>query len=95
MVEKTYLGRAHWAQARLLWQNNIFLKIFRNRKEVENHIKVFQLTCHECSAKDEIENERRKKCSIVEQANLILKKDMEQMENMREKKAWKFGVHSM
>ena len=51
-------------------------KIFRNRNEVDTHTyEVCESTCHECRAKDEVEN--NKKCSIVGNADLILKKDME------------------
>ena len=62
-------------------------KIFRNRNEVVNHIyEVCESTCHECSAKDEVENEEEEKNNIVEKADLILKKDMEHKEITREKK---------
>ena len=40
--------------------------------------------CHECSAKDKIENEQKYK--VVEKADFNLKKDMESKEIMRENK---------
>ena len=34
-------------------------QIFRNRNEVDNHIyEVCESTCHECSAKDEVEHHK-------------------------------------
>ena len=39
--------------------------------------------CHECSARDEVEN--YKEDSVVEKADLIIKKDMEHKEITREK----------
>ena len=65
-------------------------KIFRNRIEVDNHIyEVCESTCHECSARDEVEND--KKYIIVETADLILKKDMEHKEITKEKENLKIG----
>ena len=59
-------------------------KIFRNRNEVDTHIyEPCESTCRECRAKDEVEND--KKYSIVENADLILEKDMEYKEITREK----------
>ena len=40
-------------------------------------------TCHECSARDEVEN--YKENSVVEKADLFIKKDMEHKEIRREK----------
>ena len=58
--------------------------IFRNRNEVYNHIcEVCESNCFECSTKDEVENDKEN--SVVEKADLIIKKDMDM----------KFGVHSM
>ena len=63
---------------------NYFGKIFNNENEVDNHIyEVCESICNECSAKDEVENDKR--YSIVEKADLILKKDMEHAEITRDK----------
>ena len=52
--------------------------------EVYNHIcEVCESNCFECSTKDEVENDKEN--SVVEKADLIIKKDMDM----------KFGVHSM
>ena len=58
--------------------------MFRNRNEVDNLIyEACESTCHECSAKDEVENV--KEDSVVEKADLIIKMDMGKKEIMREK----------
>ena len=60
-------------------------KIFRNRDEVENPINdVCESTCHECSAKDEVEH--YKEDSVIQKADLIIKMDMEHKEITREKR---------
>ena len=46
-------------------------------------------TCHECSAKDEVKN--YKEDSVVEKADLIIKRDMEHKEKMKEKENLKIG----
>ena len=59
--------------------------MFRNRNEVDNLIyQACKSTCHECSAKDEVENYKEE--SVVEKAHLIIKKDIEHREITREKK---------
>ena len=64
--------------------------MFRNRNEVGNLIyEACESTCHECSAKDEVEN--GKEDSFVQKADLIMKKDMGRKEIMREKENMKIG----
>ena len=64
--------------------------MFRNRNEVGNLIyEACESTCHECSAKDEVEN--GKEDSVVQKADLIMKKDMGNKEIMREKENMKIG----
>ena len=64
--------------------------MFRNRNEVGNLIyEACESTCHECSAKDEVEN--GKEDSFVQKADLIMKKDMGSKEIMREKENMKIG----
>ena len=46
-------------------------------------------TCHECSARDEVEN--FKEDSVVEKADLFIKKDMEHKGITREKENLKIG----
>ena len=59
--------------------------MFRNRNEVGNLIyEACESTCHECSAKDEVEN--GKEDSVVQKADQIMKKDMGNQKIMREKK---------
>ena len=66
-----------------LWWN-FCAKIFRNRNEVGNLIyEACESTCHECSAKDEVEN--GKEDSFVQKAYIIIKKDMGSKEIMRNK----------
>ena len=53
-------------------------KIFRNTNEVESHMhEAFELTCHECTSKDEVK--RYKEDIVVEKEELIMKK----MENRK------------
>ena len=62
----------------------------RNGNEVDNHIyEVRESTCHKCSTKDEVENDNED--SVVEKADLIIKKDMEHKEITREKENLKIG----
>ena len=64
--------------------------MFRNRNEVDNLIyEACESTCHECSAKDEVEN--GKEDSVAQKADLIMKKYMENKEIMREKENMKLG----
>ena len=64
--------------------------MFRNRNEIENHIfEVCESNCYECSTKDEVENNKEQ--SIVEKADLIIQKDMEHKEIMREKENMLIG----
>ena len=59
-------------------------KVFIKRNEVNNHVyEICESTCHECTAKDEFEND--KKYSIVEKVDLIRKKGMEHKEITKEK----------
>ena len=61
--------------------------------KIDTHIyEVCESTCHECSTKDEVKNDKKK--SIVEKADLILKKDMEHKKITR-KRNLKLVVHSM
>ena len=58
--------------------------MFKKRNEVENQInEVCESNCYKCSTKYEVENDKEN--SVVEKADLIIKKDMEQKETMREK----------
>ena len=62
----------------------------RNGNEVDNHIsEVCESTCNKCSAKDQVEND--KEDSVVEKADLIIKKDMEHKEITIEKENLKIG----
>ena len=64
--------------------------MFRNRNEVGNLIyKACESTYHECSAKDGVEN--GKKYSFVQNADLVMKKDIGNNEIMREKENLKIG----
>ena len=57
--------------------------MFRNRNEGDNHIyEACEYTCHECSDKDKVENDQ--KYEVVEKADFIMKKDMENRELIRE-----------
>ena len=64
--------------------------MFRNRNKVDNHIyEGCGSTWREGSTKDEVEND--KEDSVVEKAELIIKKDMEHNEITREKLKLKIG----
>ena len=66
-----------------MWQN------IQIRNEVHNHIyEVCESTCHECCAKDEVEN--YKEDSVVEKADLTIKKDSEHKKITRQKENLKF-----
>ena len=57
--------------------------MFRNINEVDNYIyEACQSNCYECSTKDEEENDKEN--SVVEKADLIIKKDMEHKKRIRE-----------
>ena len=57
--------------------------MFRNRKEVDNHMyEACKSTCHELTSKGEVEH--YKECIVVEKEELIIKKDMENKEIIRE-----------
>ena len=47
-------------------------------------LQACELTCHECASKFEVIND--KEDNVVENEELIMKKDMKNMEIMREKK---------
>ena len=65
----------------LLWQN------VQKYKKVDNRIyEAYESTSHECSAKDKVENN-----SVVEDADLFKKKDMEDKKIMREIENMKIG----
>ena len=56
--------------------------MLRNRNKVNNLIyKACKSTCHECSAKGEVEN--GKTDSVVPKADLIMKKDVGNKDIMR------------
>ena len=56
--------------------------LFGNTKKVDNHIYgACESTCHECTAKDTVEND--KEDSVVEDADLFKDKDMEKKKIMR------------
>ena len=53
-------------------------------KKIDSHIyEACESTCHECSAKDKVENDIED--SVVEDADLFKEKDMENKKIMREK----------
>ena len=69
---------------KLLWQN------VKKCKKIDNGIyEACESTCHECSAKDKLENDIED--SVVEDADLFKKKDMENKKIMREKENMKIG----
>ena len=58
--------------------------MFRNRIKVDNQIYgACESTCHECSAKNKVESD--KEDNVVEDADLFMKKDMENKKIMRER----------
>ena len=60
------------------------------QKKVENHIyEGCESTCHECSAKDKVENDIEDR--VVEDTALFKEKDMENKKIMREKGNMKIG----
>ena len=60
-------------------------KYLEIKKVIDSHIyEVCELTCHEGSANDNVEKD--KKYSIVEKADLSIKKDMEHKEIPKEEK---------
>ena len=62
----------------------------KKRKQIDNHIYgACESTCHECSAKDKVEND--KEGSVVEDVDSFMKKDMENKKIMREKENTKIG----
>ena len=64
--------------------------MFRNRKEVDDHICELRLSnCFECNTKDEVGNDKEN--SVVEKADLIIKKnmDMEIWSPLYESEFWK------
>ena len=62
----------------------------RRKNKVDNHIyEAFESTCYECSAKDKVENDKEN--SVVEDADLFTKKDMENKKIMREEENMKIG----
>ena len=53
-------------------------KMFRNRKKVDNHTYVAgKSTCHEWTLKYEVEKRKRKTDIVVENKELIMKKEIE------------------
>ena len=62
----------------------------KKRKQIDNHIYgACESTCHECSAKDMVEN--NKEGSVVEDVDSFMKKDMENKKIMRGKETIKIG----
>ena len=56
--------------------------MFKNRKEVDTHMyEVCESTCHKWSSKNEVEND--KEDIVVEEEELIMKKEMENREILR------------
>ena len=72
---------------------SVFIQVFLSTPApapapVDNHIyKVCESTCHDCSTKCEVEN--YKGDSVVRKADLIIKKDMEHKEIIKEKENMK------
>ena len=86
-----------WPQenCRLATFNQIYTMknlVEKKRNEVDKHIyELCESNCYECNTKDEVDNNKEK--SVVEKADLIIKKDMTHKEMMREKKKiWKVRV---
>ena len=74
---KTYIQEEHTQ----LWCNYCG-KMFKNRKEVDNHMyEACGSTCHECTSKDQVEND--KEDIVVENEELVIKKDVENRETIR------------
>ena len=66
----------------LLWQN------VQKYKKIYHHIyEACESTCHECSAKDKVENDIED--IVVEDADLFKKKDMENKKRIRGKEIMK------
>ena len=65
--------------------------MFGNKNnKVDDHIyEACESTCHKCSAKDKVEH--YKEDSFVEDADLFMKKDMENKKIIREKENIKIG----
>ena len=64
--------------------------MFSNRKEVDNcNYEACEPISGECTSQNEVEND--KEDSVVEKADLIIKKDMEHKEITREKENLKIG----
>ena len=62
-------------------------EIFRNRKEVDNHIfEACKPISSECTSKDEVKNYNGN--IVVEKEELIMKKCVENQEMFRKKKTW-------
>ena len=59
-------------------------------KQLDNHIhEAWEPTCNKCSAKDTVENIKE---GSVEDADLFMKKDMENKKIMKEKENMKIGI---
>ena len=70
--------------------------MLRNKNEVDHHIsEVCESNCYECSINNEVENYKEK--SVVEKADLIIKKYIWNIRKWleRKKEIWKVVVHSM
>ena len=62
----------------------------KRRKKVDSHIyETCEWTCHDCSAKATVEND--KDDSVVEDADLLIKKYMENKKILIEKENMKIG----
>ena len=64
--------------------------MFGNSNQVDNFIHEACLSCHECIARDEVENGKKRQY-WYQKADLIMKKDMGNKEIMREKEDMKIG----
>ena len=68
---KYWLKKHNQEEHTELWWNYCG-KMFRSRKEVDNHMyEALKSTCHECTSKDEVDN--YKEDIAVEQEQIVLK----------------------
>ena len=68
-------------------QKDKLIDVQKEKLSINIIYEACESTCHECSAKNELRN--GKEDSIVEKADLIMKKDMGNKEIMREKENMK------
>ena len=88
-LKTTFLKGVRWAQVKLLWPN------IQKYNDVHNYIyEVCESTCHECSTKDEVENDKRNTVLLRKQTSSWRR--IWNISKYREKKkTWKLGVHSI